>query len=136
MAAFPSLPTCLPFQQQGLRAACSPGPSAIGAPGLHTQQRPGSFLGSWSWGPAWASSGRDLCLHRCVLWEKQVKGCFCQKFSFIFWVELPALFRVAALSLLEVCLVLWPTVLTVSQDSWEQSSEERGRGELISRCPC
>lgn len=73
MGELPCLPTCLP-SQHAARV-----PSAIGVPGLHTQQRPASFLGvmelcSWARGPAWASSGRDLCLHKSVLWEKQVKG--------------------------------------------------------------
>ena len=73
MGKLPSLPTCLPFQHAARVS------SAIGVPGLHAQQRSGSFLGvmelcSWARGPAWASSGRDLCPHTSVLWEKQVKG--------------------------------------------------------------
>lgn len=112
--------------------------SAIGAHGLHAQQLSGSFLGvmelcSWAPGPGWASSGRDLCLHKYVL---QVKGTT---------VGILVLFRGKTHELCSrrqqgqagalPCPVA-DSVGSVSQDSCEQSSYERGHGKLISRCPC
>lgn len=138
----PSLSPHLPaFPAAGPALHVARASSTLGAPGLRTQQRPGSFLGvmelcSWARGPAWASSGRDLCLHRCVLWEKQVKGMPVRSLV-LFLGKTPELcfgwqrchcWRSAS-SCGRQCWLCQP-------DSWEQRSEERGRGELISRCPC
>lgn len=129
-----------PFPASGPALLAARVSSAIGVHGLHAQQRPGSFLGvmelcSWAWGPGWASSGRDLCLHESVLWEKQVKGTTVG-ILVLFWDKTRELcFRRQHGQAGAVPCPVADSVGSVSQDSCEQSSYEMGRGELISGVP-
>lgn len=108
----PHLP---PFPASGPALHAARVSRAIGVHGLHTQQQPGSFLGvmelcSWARGPGWASTGRDLCLHKSVL---QVKGTTVG-ILVLFWDKTHELCFRRQHGQAKLSLVLWLTVLALS----------------------